>query len=388
VPERAKVEKGIREIRPGVFEVRYAGVSRTTDRGIRAARQLHGKLMTEVAEGKHGGEKSTLSWLLDDWLRHRKSAGRAPRTLAEDRRKIDTIIRPSLGSRRLDRLKVADINRFYDDQRVQGRHEPTLLACHRILRAALNYALRNEWVPRNVMVNVEKPTPEAFDQEVPYGEDIQRLLQEAHRTGNDRMAGIITVAALSGMRQGEVCGLRFSDVDLASGMVMVRRSIWCSGSKSAGTFQWGIKTPKSGKGRPFGLTELGLAVIRLRWEDVARAAALLEAEVPEDPYVWSTDGLGAHPLMPTYVSLTFRNIRKRVGLDCRFHDLRRFAGTEMVAAGIDPRTVADRLGHSDPSLTLRLYARSRPASDDAAAEAIERALGTGNPRSDAYSAQD
>jgi hypothetical protein len=89
VVTRPKVEQGIREIRPGVYEVRYAGVSRTTDRGIRAARQLRAKLMTEVAEGKHGGAKATLGWLLNDWLRHREDAGLAPRTIEEDRRKID-----------------------------------------------------------------------------------------------------------------------------------------------------------------------------------------------------------------------------------------------------------------------------------------------------------
>jgi integrase len=112
----------------------------------------------------------------------------------------------------------------------------------------------------------------------------------------------------------------------------------------------------------------------LRWETVTSAAEQLEGEVPANAYVWSRDDLGADPLMPRYVALMFFNVRERVGLKCRFHDLQRFAGTEMVAGGVNPRTVAERLGHSDPSITLKLYARGRPASDDAASEVLGRAL--------------
>jgi hypothetical protein len=107
---KPKVEQGIREIRPGVYEVRSSGVSRATDRGIRAPRKLRAKLVTDVAGGKYGGSKTTLGFC---WT---NAAGKAHtgarRTLAEEHRRIDKDIRSAIGSIPLVKLTPKDLDIF------------------------------------------------------------------------------------------------------------------------------------------------------------------------------------------------------------------------------------------------------------------------------------
>jgi len=106
------------------------------------------------------------------------------------------------------------------------------------------------------------------------------------------------------------------------------------------------------------------------WADQA------EATVPADAFIFSPYLDGCKPFRPDNVTNFFIRVRDSLGLtDVRLHDLRHFTATQLIGAGVDVRTVAGRLGHADPSLTLRVYAHVIEERDRAAAAVMGRVLG-------------
>ena len=100
-------------------------------------------------------------------------------------------------------------------------------------------------------------------------------------------------------------------------------------------------------------------------------AALLEAVLVADPYLWSQDPTGGTPWRPARVTDAFRQARRRVGLDnVEFHHLRHFTASTLAGAGVDVRTIAGRLGHANPGITLRTYAHFLDVSDREPADAM------------------
>jgi integrase len=142
-----------------------------------------------------------------------------------------------------------------------------------------------------------------------------------------------------------------------------------------------------------------MAVLGARWERAAADAEVAMVPLSTDGYVFSLDPDGARPLRPDSVTQAFvrlcrrmeepalANLRERNPKaeradllqadrwDYRLHDLRHYTATQLVAAGLNPKTVADRLGHADPSITLRVYTANTDAQAQAAADSLEAGLG-------------
>ncbi len=183
------------------------------------------------------------------------------------------------------------------------------------------------------------------------------------------------LAALTGMRRGELCALRWSDVDLDLGVLEVSRSVVVVPGGVA------EKTTKTDRSRRVALDEVGVALLeahRVRVEAWARDAG---ADLADGAYVFSPDVDGSKSYRPDNVTSFFMRVRDELGFkSVRLHDLRHFTATQLIGAGVDVRTVAGRLGHSDPSLTLRVYSHVIEERDRAAAAVIGRVLGTrGSP---------
>ena len=114
-----------------------------------------------------------------------------------------------------------------------------------------------------------------------------------------------------------------------------------------------------------------MAVLQRHREKVSNRAAVVGAAIGEDAYVWSQEVNAAAPWRPDRVTGTFRSLRQKLGLDrVNFHHLRHFSATTLAGAGIDVRTIAGRLGHADPSITLRTYAHFLEAADRNAADVM------------------
>jgi integrase len=218
---------------------------------------------------------------------------------------------------------------------------------------------------------------------------VRALIESAAASRSPEWATIITVAALTGLRRGELCGLQWSDVEWPGSAITVRRSIWQTKDG------WGEKDPKSHQIRRLVLGEHAMSVLAGRWQRVADAAALAEVTVSETAYIFSPELAGTRPMLPGAVTLAFgrlcrtmeapaaklakeegRGLRAGERWPYRFHDLRHYTATELFRAGHNPRTVADRLGHADPSLTLRVYTHDTVDQAQAAADSLESGLMT------------
>jgi integrase len=398
-PKRSELTraKGIRERSPGHYELRAYNratgkqvvrtfVAPRPDVGIRAAKAELAKLQTEIREGKHGGSNATLGFLLDEWLRHSESLGRSPNTLHGYRAKVKRIKASNIANKSVAKLTAHDIDVFYMQLRTEGMSPATLMAHHRVLRAALNQAERWQWVSSNVARQATLATAPRPELHVPTIAQAQELISRAGKTISPELPAIIMFAVLTGARRGELCGVQWGDVDWAGRRLTFRRSVWQVRSS------WGLKDPKTHQVRTIALDDdTGMALLtarRARAEADARAAGVALAD---DAYVWSTLPDGHAPRTPNSLTRAFARLCRTLEMEAkaagrkerwqfRFHDLRHLSATEMVGAGMDVRTVASRLGHADPSVTLRVYAHALEERDREAAEGLGRSLAL--PRAD------
>jgi integrase len=385
-------DSGIREKQPGVWEVRVhvardpvtgrlRQVSRTTRKGIADARRIRARLITEVAEGKHGADHATLANLLDEWVMHGERLGRSPSTIAGYRGKIDTGIRPALGNVGLDRLTARHLDRWYAELHRQGTSAAMVTQYHRIISAALHQAERWGWVERNVARLAQPPSVPRKELTVPPPERVRALIDEAASSRAPENASVITLAALTGLRRGELCGLRWADVDWQESSITVRRSIWQTPDG------WGVKDPKTHQIRRLLLGEHAMSVLAGRWKRFQDACSLMELEPTPEAYIFSLDITGDLPIMPNTLTQSFSRLCRRMEERAaaaepprierwpyRFQDLRHYTATELFRAGHNPKTVADRLGHADAALTLRVYTHGTEDQARAAATALESGL--------------
>ena len=362
--------------------------------GKRAAERKLASLVAAVERGEYGGSKATLGALLNEWLDHSDRMGRSPKTLHEYKRKIDKAIRPTLGSVPLDKLTAHDLDRLYADQLASGLSPSTVLYHHRIISAALKQGRKWGWLDRNVADDATPPSARKVETSVPSPEQVRALIVEAGRGGarNPELAAIVTLAALTGMRRGELCGLRWSDVNWQSASIDVRRSIWQTPDGI------GTKGPKSHQARRLVLGEQAMAVLRGRYAQAEVDATDAKVGLSPEGYVFSADPDGARPLHPDSVTQSFERLCRRMEQPAlselrktkpmakskdlpseerwsfRLHDLRHYTATQLFADGMNPKTVADRLGHADPAITLRVYTANTNAQAQAAAESLEAGL--------------
>ena len=194
------------------------------------------------------------------------------------------------------------------------------------------------------------------------------MIEEAeHR--DPRLASLLMLAALTGMRRGELCALRWTDLDLTLGIVEVSRSVVVV---SGGLAE---KSTKTDRARKVALDAVGIALLTEYRSEVEEWAKEAGAKLAKDAFVFSPFVEASTPFRPDNVTSFFIRVRDAVGApSVRLHDLRHFTATQLIGAGVDIRTVAERLGHTDPSLTLRVYAHVIEQRDRAAAEIMGQVL--------------
>jgi integrase len=215
-------------------------------------------------------------------------------------------------------------------------------------------------------------------------------LTELVRTSEDDdpvLSVAVALAALSGVRRGELVALKWSDVDLIAGAIQVERAITVIDGV---THEGPTKTHQA---RRVAFDEVGVGVLQRRWAYMVDLAERAESPLADDPYVLSYNANGARPVHPDTLTHRFgslcrsmenatakeRNVkvsalRTTEKWPYRFHDLRHFSVTTLIAAGVDIRTVANRAGHAQTSMTLDRYAHALPERDRSAAEVLGRAL--------------
>lgn len=316
--------------------------------------------------------KATVGKFLEIWLHDYAETNTAPRTVAGYREKIHAYIIPHMGHIPLIKLTPQHIQSLHSDLLQRGLSLRTVLHAHRILREALGHGLKWGLLLRNVCDAVDPPKPRRKEMVALDAPDVQTFLDAAVTSP---YGPLFFLDIYTGMRRGELSGMRWTAVDLNARTISVTETLQRLTGKGLVAMQ-----PKTDRSRRLvSLTPSAVALLsglKVKQREQHEALGL---EWKETDYVFSHyDG---RPFHPDTVSHAFADIVKKAGLPhVRLHDLRHTHASLMLKQGVHPKIVSERLGHSSIAITLDTYSHILPGLQEAAALAIDETLAR-NPRS-------
>lgn len=313
------------------------------------------------------------SYLVDRWLPIMRQSLR-PSTFDSYQRMIELHVLPTLGQLPLQALAADHLDRLYADLLKSGRRTTgneggglsvkTVRYVHTTLHKALKDAERKRLVVRNVADAADPPKlRQAGQREMRTwsGAEVRTFLNEVRR---HRIGAAYVLAATTGMRRGEVLGLRWRDVDFKAGRLAVRQTV------VSVNYQVMFGSPKTTRGRrSIALDATTVAALQAhRRVQAAEREALGPGYQDNDLVFAKEDGA---PLHPDYFSQLFDRTVARSGLPrIRLHDLRHTHATLGLAAGIQPKVMSDRLGHATVAFTQDVYMHAIPRLEEEAAEQV------------------
>ena len=374
---------------PGVWHVRVeaprdpiSGSRRRLNRTVRGSRKdaqrVLNDLAVEVDRGKYHGSATTFEHLIDQWL-ELAQADLSPTTIRGYRNKINNYVVPALGFRPVKDITARDLDRFYLAlTKSAGLSSSTVRQIHAIIRRAFRQGQMWDWVSSNPAANATPPKLVKPDLSPPNVEQVGSLLRVA--TAREPSFGYyLHVAATTGARRGEICALRWRNVNFTTDELFIERSLI---EVEGGLLEKDTKTHQS---RRIALDPDTVIALQLQRGMVKQWAGIAGLQLTDESFVFSWEPDGMLPWTPDSVSRRFASLRDSLGLyDVRLHDLRHFAATRLMAAGVPVRTVSGRLGHANPSTTLGVYSHFVQASDRDAADLLGTIVGDakrGGPKS-------
>ncbi len=374
----------IQQVRPGVWRLRVVVGYRPDGQPRQASRTVHGTRRTAeselarfLVEADHGHAlvgSTVLSEYLERWLDHAR-AHRQPDTVrnyAVRCRRIGS----ELGRIRLDKLQAHHVDDAYRRWLADGMAPVTVRAHHAVLSAALSQAVKWGLVPRSIAPLVTLPPLPSRRMRVPDADTVRQLV-EASAESDPVLSAAIMLAALTGCRRGELLGLQWSDVDRDAQVLQVERAV----KREETGRRLRVGPTKTHQARRVSLDPVALAVLDAHRRRASGWAADARVALAEDGFVLTEDPTGTHPMAPDTLTHRFTRLVAKQGLDpIRFHDLRHSVATNLLAAGYDLAIVAGRLGHRDPTITLRVYAHALADRDRQAAHALGTLMGPTPPQ--------
>jgi integrase len=345
--------------------------SRTVRGGKRDAQRALSEMVGAASRGTLAKTNATVGELLEQWFEH-ATPDLSPATVRETRGYLDRSLLPALGDVSLARLRAQDLDRLYRRLRERGGASGRPLApgtvrrIHGILHRALAQGVRWGWIGANPASAATPPRVPVSDIRPPSPAEVVRLFDLAHETNPD-LATFIVLAAATGARRSELVALRWRDVDLDAGAVRIGRGIVLGPDGPV------EKDTKTHQARRVSLDRGASALLSAHRRRCAERALACGASLGAGAFVFSASADGALPWRPDNTTRAFNRLRDRAGLKTvRLHDLRHYVATQLLASGVDIRTVAGRLGHRNASTTLNVYSHFLQSADKDAADALGR----------------
>lgn len=315
--------------------------------------------------------KLTLAEYLTDWLVSIRRELQ-PGTFDSYELHCRRYIVPSLGGVPLRSLTRTRVKAFYADLSTEGRvrrqgglSTKTVHNIHLTLRKALNDAVEDSLISQNPAAGAHRlssarPEPDTWTP--------AQLRQFLDYVEGDRLAAAWRLAAMTGMRRGEVLGLRWQDADLENGRVSVRQQL----VKANGSVAFG--QPKTAKGRRSLVIDEGTRrSLREHRRRCAEERLRFGPGYVEQGLVFTRED--GSPLDPDTFSQRFLLLSRRARLPAiKFHGLRHTHATHALVAGVHPKVVQERLGHSSITVTLDTYSHAVPSLETEAADRIAAVL--------------
>lgn len=316
----------------------------------------------------------TLRELAADWIAHKQSQGRRAATLRGYEEMLRDFILPRLGPIKVRELTVLDVQRAVHHWTTQPRKDGrtdretvsprTVQYAYRTLSTMLKQAMRWQIVSQNVAELVESPSVPRPERSWWSAEQAAQFLGVAQ----DHMHGIVfALALLTGLRKGELLGLRWQDVDWDANMLTIRQK---QDHRHPRTFD----APKSDAGyRTIGLDEETMQLLRAH-QTAQKRQRLIAGEAYQDWGLVCATGIGT-PLLPSNVRREFNKLIAKANVPkIRFHDLRHTHGSLLRAAGADFRVIANRLGHAQVSFTIQTYTHASTDAQVPSASAVAKSV--------------
>jgi integrase len=421
--KRSRTRGSIDTLPSGALRVRvYAGRDPLTKRdhylveivppGPKAAAEaekMRTRLLSQVDEQRSPRTRATVNQLMDRYLD----------VLDVDQTTrigyvgyIDNHIRPQLGAIQVGRVDAEVLDAFYSSlrtcsQNCRGRpkvdhrtplphecdvvkhrrrtdHDCTDVGCrtlqcpphrcrplaastvrqiHWILSGAFSRAVRWRWLAHNPIELAMPPSAPQPKPKPPSAREAAQLAMEAWKDPD--WGTFVWLAMTTGARRGELCALRWSDLDLVNAVIHLHASVARVGGR-----RW-TKDTKTHQQRRVALDPESVAVLTEHRDRLATAADALGVTIRRDAYVFSLAPDASSPLVPESVSQRYRKMAIRLGLDTQLKALRHYSATELISSGADIRTVAGRLGHGGGgTTTLRVYAAWVSEADQRAANTL------------------
>jgi integrase len=368
--------------RPGTWELRIdAGCDPLTGRRRQrsvifegTAREADGKLAELTVEAGNGRLQTgthTVAKLIEVGLEQAAAEGLERTTLRGYRRVAENQIIPALGKRRITKLTVEEIDTFYRALAKKGYSHSTIHQTHIVLRRVLDTAVRWKWITYNPARDA-RPPKVAKPEPLPVPISVIPVLIEEAAKRDSTLAACIALAADTGARRGELCGLRWSKVNFETGKVRFDRSI---GEDGGTAYE---KDTKNHQHRVVTLSPQALEMLKRHRAAMAERALAFGVGLPEDAFVFSSAADGSVHWRPTNLDPSFRRLCRRAGIadTVKLHGLRHTQVSELLDAGVPVRTVSGRVGHRNPSTTTNIYSHWIPESDERAADVVSARIWT------------
>lgn len=367
---RANGEGSIRKRKDGRWEGRYtAGRDPVTGKAI--YKNVLGKTQAEVKEKlKAAIEKSavrtvsmehyTVGQWLDIWMESYAKLQVRASSYKTYQGFIENHIKPALGEIPLEKLTSMDLQRLYKHLLESGRMEctesrnkpkglsvKTVRNINQMISSALNCAVEQRLIPANPTKGCVLPKLERKEMKILPPESLGTFFEEARRSG---VFELYYIDLATGLRRGELLGLKWSDIDLAKGIIHVRRQVL---RQNGEVVEAPLKTKNSSRNIAIG----------------ADAIKVLRGMEQKDEYVFPSPFGG--PMSPDSVLHMLQRVLKRAGLErIRFHDLRHTFSVLALQNGVDVKTLSAMLGHYSAGFTLDTYAHVTTSMQKQAANAV------------------
>lgn len=324
------------------------------------------KMMSKVDSGySYDMMQISLQEHINDWLQTAKSTIR-PTTFDQYSQVNRDYINPHLGNLKLHEIRPDHVQHLYAEHVQKGHSARLVRMMHCVLHRALNEAVHLGFLERNPASLVKPPRLKHKEMKFYNEKQVQAFLIAA-QAAQDRYMALWKLAVTTGMRRGELLGLKWIDLDWKSGNLGVHRQLKTT---KGGGFHF--EQPK---------TRAGLRTILLGLDTTHMLREHLDNQHQERQDVgdrWEENDLifpssVGTPTRPNKIYVRFKKIARLAGLpEIRFHDLRHTAASLMLNHGIPLIVVSRRLGHAQPSITLNVYAHMIPTMQKEAAELMDK----------------
>ena len=330
------------------------------------ARHYLRTMQSQIQDGLTlAGARTTLIEYLEQWLGTIRESVR-PRTLDQYTQIVRGHIASRLGNIKLKDMRPDQIQAFYNEKLDGGTSARTVLLIHAVLHRALVHALKLGLIGRNPVDAVTRPKVKRKEMRVFTDDQARAFLSAAKQT---RHACLFQIALHTGMRQGELLGLMWKDIDWITWQIHVQRQLQRNPNGSLV-----FSEPKTAAGRrTIVISPTMIDSLRKHLEEQEEYKKVLGKKWEENDLIFPSK-LGT-PLHQANMFREYKELLKETGLPLlRFHDLRHTSATLLLTQGVHPKIVQERLGHSNIAMTMDIYSHVLPSMQEDAALKMDELL--------------